>query len=415
MAAKRRASGEGTLSKSKRGYWVARIELPPTYDETGKPKRRRLEKSSKSQRVVLDWLAETKREIATHGGSADATITVARWAERWLDIKATQLKPGSIKIYRSMVRNWLTPTIGKKRLAKVTPADIRRVTDAMRTAGKSAINMHNTHNTIVSIFSDAVREGIIHSNPAKKIKAPRKPSRAQSRGTFTARQVANLIATEARLGSCRFTVQLLTGMRQAETLGLTWDNVNLDAGELTVLWQLQSLPRRHRCGTKSDGGWLCGYKLGAYCPKGTPDLPDGLVVQHLISSQYLVPPKSGHPRTVPLLPLVVAALRRHYERTIGHPSPHGLVFPRHDGKPRRPDNDQHAWKTLLAEAGIPPGPTTHWARHTLATLMMEAGVDAKVVGEIVGHSTARITREVYQHTSSQLARDSMKKLGELLG
>ena len=410
-ARRRRESGEGSVSKNARGLWVARIELPPTYNADGRPKRRRLEKTSTKQRVVLDWLAETKRELARTGSAADAQITVARWAERWLKIRSTRLKPGSMKIYRSVIENWVMPTIGAKKLAKVRPADVRAVTDAMRDAGKSATTMHNAHGMLAAMFADAIRDGIIFDNPAKKIDAPRASPRA--RGAFTVAQLAAIVAAEQRAGGCRFTTQLFTGTRQAEALGLTWDAVDLAAGELTVLWQLQSIPRRHGCGDM-DGKPSCGYQLASYCPKGVVTIPDGMPYVHLGTTQYLIPPKGGKARTVPLLPQLVAALERHRDATADDPNPHALVFHRADGVPLRPDDDQHAWKSLLAEAGLPPGATTHWARHTVATLMMEAGIDAKVIGEIVGHSSARITRDIYQHTSSALARDAMRRFGELL-
>lgn len=407
MKRKRRPAGDGSISRNRRGLWVGRIELPPTYGDDGKPVRRRLEKTSTKQRVILDWLADTRAELASRGAAADATITMAAWAERWLAIRATQVKPATMKIHRSVIRTWVLPIIGSVKLAKLRPADIRAVTDAQRTAGLAATTMHNTHGMLSTMLADAVRDGLILDNPAKKIRAPK--SGGQTRGAFSVEQVAKLITTEAAAGGCRFTTQLLTGMRQAEALGLTWDAVDLDAGMLTVLWQLQSLTREHGC------GGTCGRKLGAYCPTGKVVIPDGMPYVHLGTSQYLIPPKAGKVRSVPLVAPLIAALRRHRDATAGEPNPHGLVFHRPDGVALRPDRDQGAWRALLASAGLPSGATTHWARHTAATLLMQAGVDAKVVAEIVGHSAERITRETYQHTTTELAREGMRKLGELVG
>lgn len=408
MARKRRSHGDGSLSKNARGLWVGRIELPPTYGDDGKPIRRRMEKTSTKQRVILDWIADTRAELATHGAAADATVTVAAWAARWLAIRQSQVKPGTIDIQRSVITNWVLPTIGATRLAKLRPADIRAVTDAQRAAGLASVTMHNTHGMLSTMLTAAIAEGLILDNPAKKIKAP--PSnKAQSRGAFTVDQVGALIAAEAARNECRFTTQLLTGMRQAEALGLTWDAIDLDRGTLTVMWQMQALTTRHGC------GGTCGRKMGAYCPKGAVVIPDGMPTIPLGTSQYLIPPKAGKVRTVPLIPPLIAALKRHGDTTAGDTNPHGLVFRRGDGRPLRPDADQKAWKALLADVGLPAGATTHWARHTVATLMMQAGVDAKIIGEIVGHSAERITRDTYQHTSSAMAVDAMRRFGELLG
>ncbi|MBT1632367.1 tyrosine-type recombinase/integrase [Curtobacterium flaccumfaciens] len=76
-------------------------------------------------------------------------------------------------------------------------------------------------------------------------------------------------------------------------------------------------------------------------------------------------------------------------------------------------------RDILFEAGIitqeqcGPGsdvPSTRWARHTTATVLMELGVDAKFIGEIVGHQSEAVTRR-YHHVSSAAARDAMDKLG----
>ena len=61
-------------------------------------------------------------------------------------------------------------------------------------------------------------------------------------------------------------------------------------------------------------------------------------------------------------------------------------------------------------AGTPKTPTTHFARHTTATVLMELGVDAKVIGEILGHVYERTTRG-YQHVSSAAARAALEALG----
>jgi site-specific recombinase XerD len=68
---------------------------------------------------------------------------------------------------------------------------------------------------------------------------------------------------------------------------------------------------------------------------------------------------------------------------------------------------------VIAGEHLSPGspvPTTHWARHTTATVLMELGVDAKIIGEIVGHQSEAVPRR-YQHVPSAAARDGMDKLG----
>ena len=155
-------------------------------------------------------------------------------------------------------------------------------------------------------------------------------------------------------------------------------------------------------------------------------LADGLEHIELEGRLCLVRPKSGKPRTIPLLPQLVEALRRYLAATADQPNPHGLIWRRADGSPITSGQDSAEWRDLLLAAGVitaeqakplrdqkagtPPAPTTHWARHTTATVLMELGVDARIIGEIVGHASEEITRH-YQHVSSAAARDAMDRLG----
>lgn len=67
-------------------------------------------------------------------------------------------------------------------------------------------------------------------------------------------------------------------------------------------------------------------------------------------------------------------------------------------------------KTIAAMAGIKKHVTTHWARHTGATLLLNAGVDMEVVARILGHSSTKMTREVYAKMLDTTIADAMSKV-----
>ena len=56
----------------------------------------------------------------------------------------------------------------------------------------------------------------------------------------------------------------------------------------------------------------------------------------------------------------------------------------------------------------------HAARHTAASLMLEAGLDVKIVQEVLGHSTSVITRDTYQHVRRKMHRAAAEKTVALL-
>lgn len=67
-------------------------------------------------------------------------------------------------------------------------------------------------------------------------------------------------------------------------------------------------------------------------------------------------------------------------------------------------------RMLDGETDVSP----HGMRHVAATLLLEAGVDVKVVADTLGHSTTTTTRDIYQHVTERLQRTAAETLGALL-
>src|SRR5579859_7170176 len=78
----------------------------------------------------------------------------------------------------------------------------------------------------------------------------------------------------------------------------------------------------------------------------------------------------------------------------------GRAFTDELGAPLKPERISLRFKELARQAG-PPVIRFHDARHTAASLQLEAKVDIKVVSESLGHSTTTITRDLHQHVRIQ--------------
>lgn len=91
----------------------------------------------------------------------------------------------------------------------------------------------------------------------------------------------------------------------------------------------------------------------------------------------------------------------------------GLMFTDELGDPLRPDRVSARFKELAAEAGLPVI-KFHAARHTAASLALEAGVDIKVVSAQLGHSGTQITQNTYQHVRRAVHKDAAEKVVALL-
>ncbi len=397
---KRREYGTGSVyQRAGDGLWVATIDVGWTSDK----KRRRVTVSSKTEAGVRRKLKDKKAQIESDGAPVvSARTTVKMWAEQWLEQAERTMRPSSFATARSSVNLWVIPEIGHKRFTDLTPADVRAVGNAQRKAGRTSSTELRTHSVLTTMLKAAMLEGHPVHPRILATRAPRKS--VSDRDAMTVDQALAILpwAGELHHGS-RFLAALLQGMRQGECLGLTWDQVDLDARVITVSWQLRPLPYRD---AKDKA---LGFRI-----------PDGYEARRLKGALHLVRPKSraGY-RVIPIVPVMHEALvkwRKAQEELIPD-NPHGLVWPNLDGSPTFYKLDDEEWRGLQQAADVqhPAGRlfTIHEARHTTATLLLECGVDPTVIVAIMGHSDILTTRG-YQHVRTERAMEALGKVAERL-
>lgn len=417
---RKRSSGDGALYQDKkRKLWKGVID--DGYWPDGRRRQRTV--TSRTKTGARDKLDALKQEIEDHGAPLDKTTTVAKWANTWLDtVCRPNMKPNGLAAYESVTRTWIIPTIGQKTVASLKPSDIRLVHRAILDKGRSTATAVKAHNILSGMLEAARREKLAPRNVVADVDPPK--VKANSRDAIPAEMALRVFATAmSDPDGSRWLVSMLYGLRQGERLGMLIESVDFKNEKLGIEWALDEVPFLHGCGEQTDTGWPCGKKRGGSCANRRLKVPDGLDYRQIQGRLCLLPPKSGKPRYPTLLPEVAAILRRQIAATADLPNPHGLVWRHEDGSPYLPAEDQAAWRDLLHRAGaitdaqlIPgtDGPTTHWARHTAVTVLMELGVDAKIIGEIVGHVSEKTTRG-YQHVSSPAARDAMERIGRHFG
>jgi integrase len=217
----------------------------------------------------------------------------------------------------------------------------------------------------------AVRRGKVTSNVV--LIAPQPGPRVLSQRYLSEDEARRVIAgCGSPAQRARWLLALSTGLRQGETLGLRWSDLDLDA-ELPTLRVERTLQR--------------------------------ITGQGLIT----VPPKTRKSRrTLQLADPLVHALRHHRltQRetmlALGAPwRPNGFVATS-SGAALDPANDRKHWLARLESADVPHA-RLHDARDTAASLMIGAGVDIHVVGTVLGHSSTSTTADIYGHVPGRTA------------
>lgn len=137
-------------------------------------------------------------------------------------------------------------------------------------------------------------------------------------------------------------------------------------------------------------------------------------------------PTFGEPKTeaarrsVPLAGQAVAALRAHRkvqaEERLAFADVYvdtNLVFAQEDGSPIHPERFLDAFHRISKSATLRPT-RPHDLRHGWATRALEAGVPAKVVQEVLGHSSAMVTLDIYSHVAPGMKSDATQLVADLV-
>ena len=357
----------------KRGStWTWRVDSSSEQSTGG---RRQPSKGGyRTKREAEDGLAEALSAIRRGEHVEPSTVTVKAYLEDWLDRTRADLRPSTTQSYKVAVAR-MAPYIGSVKLQALKPIQIERMWGKMRDADLAPKTIRNTHVVLRRALGDAERLGMIPSNPATKVRAPRVEQREHS--VWTPAQVAKFIE---HLEGTRLHMPVMlaatTGMRRAEVLGVRWRDVDLDAGTLTVAQTLTAV-------------------------RGEP---------------IITPPKTdGSRRTIPLPKRTIAALRSHRaaqaaERLaageVWDTSHDDLVFRTELGELVHPDLFSRAFSRAVAASGLPVI-RLHDLRHSWATNAFAAGLAAKTVSQQLGHSGIAITLDTYTSVPEQTARDAV--------
>ena len=386
MAKKRRGSGEGSIFQRKDGRWVGVITVG--YENGKRLRKTYYGDSRKAARDQMTGdLAKQQQGITIPTGRK----TLGEFLDQWLEDSVKPVRsPKTYISYAEQVRLHIKPAIGHVLLRKLTGPQVQRFlnsladTDSKNVKGQklSARTVAYNRTILRMALKQAVEWRLIPHNPAADGIKTAKVERRRVEAVTVEQAQAILKAVAAHRLSALFVLYLFTGLRRGEALGLRWQDVDLDGRKLRVKGQLQRINKQ------------------------------------LVLSEK---PKTDHSRRVLTIPQpAVTALREHRARQLEDRmrlgpdwTDTGLVFATELGTPLEPRNIKRALDKLLENAQLPHC-RIHDLRHACATLLIQAGEDLKTTSEILGHSSIKVTADVYVHISEAAKERAADRLGALV-
>lgn len=371
---KRRGRGEGTIYQRPTGGWTAQFSV----GVNGAGKRVRRTVNGKTKAEVQRRLRELQNDAESGILASPVNLRLAQFLDNWLeDVSRPRTGDGAHRENKRYVQRHIVPVIGGLPLAKVTPQNVRGLLGQMERNGVGAPTRGKVLSCLKQALQDAVRDGMLRTNPAGAVDRPRVPRPEQRH--FTADQVQTLLevaAGESPRDEAIIALLCGSGARVGEILALRWKDVDIRNRKIDIqgsLVEYNGKPERKEPKTRSSRREI--------------DLPD----------------------------LAVVALGR-LRRSLPAP-PHGslpVLANRDGGFLRKSNLLRRWWHPLLERAGLPQM-GFHAARHAHATALLGAGASIKDVSTRLGHSRASTTLDVYAHAIPGAGRELADRVDDLFG
>lgn len=378
--AKRRPAGDGLVRKRSDGRWEGRIVVG--HKEDGRPIYHSVFATTQKELMKkLHDRIETYRDVEL---SEQSNMTLGQWLDRWLnDYMSMTIRESTLSNYRGIVKNYIKPVLGDKRISDVTTADVQKMYNYLRNHGRVAVHwekgkelsdstVRSIHMMLHQAMDAAVRERLVVRNPTDGTVIPKKNYAPKQ--ILSEEQLERFLAEVQKDGWWRdfFYTELTTGLRRGEICGLKWQDFDEKTGRLSI----------RRSVTNRTGG---GVKVGeTKTETGT--------------------------RTIQLPPSTAELLRQRKKKSYSDWIFHNPTVAE---LPLSPGTAYSRMKTILHHIGLPQI-RFHDLRHTFATHALSAGVDAKTLASILGHTNASFTLDTYTHMTTDMHQKAASVVGNFL-
>lgn len=360
--------------------WVGRYTAGHGPD-TGKAIYRNV--LGRTQAEVREKLKAAIGEAQGLDAAKTGKYTVGQWMDVWYENYAKiKVRPSSHQTYRGYIENHIKPNIGSMPLNKLSSLELQKFYKKLLNRGRvtrleaknqpkglSPKTVRNIHQILESAMKLAQEQKLIIKDPTAGCALPKVEKKEMK--TLPVEQLASFLREARESGVFElYYLDLATGLRRGELLGLKWTDIDLEKGELQVKRQVVRI--------------------------------EGKIVEAPLKT------KNAY-RTLPLAEDVTAILKQQRKKAGNSP----WVFPSPNGGPISPDSVLRKLHGVLKRAGLPQV-RFHDLRHTFATLALQNGVDIKTVSGMLGHYSAGFTLDTYAHVTTAAQKEAARTMEKVL-
>ncbi|GAA5048029.1 integrase [Thermocatellispora tengchongensis] len=357
------------------GKWCGQVYVLTT-DGTEKRKTVYGKTADEVRAKIDDMKIKSRRGVPT----ADRPWKVGEYLDYWLnEVARNSIRKTTYAKYETMVRLYLKPGLGRKKLDRLTVADVQTFLNGKLNGEHSIGTIHVMRNVLSAALSRAMREEILSRNVARLATLPANESK---RNQPWSADEARTFLQAARFDPLypAFVLLLVYGLRRGETLGLRWMDLDFDEGQIHIRQQLVRVGKElHQAPVKTRAGNRSLPMVGV--------VREALEIQR--AGQKILKDRAGESWTET-----------------------GLVFTTKSGRPIEPRNLARSFARMIDAEGLRPI-RVHDLRHTAASLLKKLRVAPRDAMEILGHSRISVTMEIYTHGDEESRQNAITKVGDL--
>lgn len=351
-----------THYKRSNGRWVFEV----VYDDpdTGEEKRKSFTCTSSRGRESKQKGIKFAEKLEEGDYSDIRKVTLEGWLRKYLTVYCTHLEQTTMDGYKNYIYNHIIPAIGKKKIGELKPLHIQQYYNQEREKGFKYTTIRQQHAILRRAFKKAIGDGLMAKNPCDAVDAPSPEDYEPT--IYSEEQYSALL--NLLIGHPMEAVILLAGMcglRRGELLGLTWEDIDLTSGILSV--------RRN-------------------------------IVSSSIGAITKAPKTKTSARTISIPSDIIPALKR--LRGIGK------LLTKANGKDYNPGSVSRIFKEFLKTNKL-PHIRLHDLRHFNGTMMLKYGVTEREASSRLGHSNLMMTKK-YQHVLEEMDKTSAEKLNKVI-